>query len=301
MDSELDAALANAQITPAVIWSACVTIFGAVALVRILRGILRERGNAAGAREIAGVPAWDASLPQLCAFLAIAIFCLLGVGLICGYAARAIFPEADLRNNLTYLVPAMQPLALVAMLVFVIFASPAGAFPRPLSAAPERRMRRFLSVKNRFGVPALFGAAVVLVTLATALTLAIVQFLPEGARAIFQENQALVQELSDPGKRLAFALSVPAIAIFTPILEELIFRVGLYRFLKSRVPAVFAAILSSVIFALLHDAPVSYLPLAVLGCLLCFAYEKTGRVAAPILVHALFNANTLLLIALGAA
>lgn len=294
MDNLPEAALGNAQITPAVIWSACVTIFGVISLLRLLRGIRRER-------EFAGVPAWNASLLQLFAFLLMAVFCLLGVGLICGYAARALFPEADLRNNLTYLVPAMQPIALVTLLVFVRFASPAGAFPRPLDAAPERRMQHFLSAKNRFGVPAMFGSAVVLVSISAALMLAIVRLFPEGAQAIFQENQALVQELSEPGRRLSFLLSVPAIVIFTPISEELIFRVGLYRFLKSRVPAAFAAILSSIIFALLHDAPISYLPLAVLGCLLCFTYEKTGRVAAPILVHALFNANTLLLIALGGA
>lgn len=295
MDSSFESAFGVAELTPAVFWGAFVFLFGAFAAVRQFRALRREPPRQS-------VPAWDATLPQLTAFVAAALFCLLGVGILCAGAARKLFPDAELQGNLSYLVPVMQPLALVAILVFIKCVP--DAFPKPLDAARERGAgaRGFfslLSLKDAFGVPAFFGAAVFAVTLATLATLGVVSFLPEEIRAMFQERQQLVEELSSPGRALAFALSAPAIAIVTPILEELIFRVGIYRFLKSRMPAVAAAIISSVIFAALHDAAVSFLPLTVLGCVLCFAYEKTGRVAAPMLIHAFFNANTLLCIAIG--
>ena len=122
------------------------------------------------------------------------------------------------------------------------------------------------------------------------LTQLLTPYLPES----FQDDQVLVTALRQTDNPLLVALCVPAIAILTPIIEEIIFRAGLYRFLKSKMSAVPAAVLSSVIFALMHDAPASYLPLAVLGCVFCWSYERAGRLAAPICIHALFNANTLL-------
>ena len=146
-------------------------------------------------------------------------------------------------------------------------------------------------------VPAFFAAGIFIVTVGAALTSAAVALFPENVREIFEEKQMLVDALTSAENPLAAALCVPAIVVFTPILEEIVFRAGLYRFLKSKMTAVPAAALSSAVFALMHDAPASYLPLALLGCVFCLAYEKTGRLAAPVLIHALFNANSLVGIA----
>lgn len=235
---------------------------------------------------------WRASASQFCAFTGVAVFCLLAVGLICSAAARAIFPELlSSGSGILYLIPVMQTLSLVALLLSVkIFPE---AFPKNFdadSAELREPARVWLSPNNRFGVPAMFATGFCATLVLMLLTQLLIPYLPES----FQNDQVLVTALRQADNPLLVAVCVPAIAILTPIIEEIIFRAGLYRFLKSKMSAVPAAVLSSVIFALMHDAPASYLPLTVLGCVFCWSYEKTGRLAAPICVHALFNANTLL-------
>jgi hypothetical protein len=56
---------------------------------------------------------------------------------------------------------------------------------------------------------------------------------------------------------------------------------------------------SAGLFAALHGNWVSSLPLFVLGLVFAAAYERTGRIAVPMLAHALFNLNTLLLVLCG--
>lgn len=238
---------------------------------------------------------WRAKTADAFLLCAIAIFCLVGVGIFCANAARIAFPQIDFRKNVLWLIPATQTLALAALAgAMKIFPN---AFPKNFDAEKNARAADWLSPKNPFGVPAFFFAAIFVVGAASLLVQAAVNFLPENVREIFQTEQILVGAWRDSDNALVAALCVPAIAIFTPILEEIIFRAGFYRLLAAKISPVPAAIFSSVLFALMHDSPASYLPLTLLSCLLCFVYEKTGRIAAPILVHALFNANSLFLIA----
>ena len=57
-----------------------------------------------------------------------------------------------------------------------------------------------------------------------------------------------------------------------------------------------AFVVSAGLFALLHGNWVSSLPLFILGLVFAAGYERTGRMAVPMLAHALFNLNTLLLV-----
>ena len=264
------------------------TLLGLVAVVAQARSAIRNAPQS-------NVPAWNARSASALAFAGICIFCLVGSSLLCTSVARALFPDFDFADKPQALIPAIQTLSLAALIAArLIFPE---AFPPSFDAPKERRPRRWLSPMNPFGVPALFATGFFAVVVAAVVVKIAVVFLPENLREIFSENQELVNALgrSDP---LVVALCVPAIAVFTPVIEEIIFRAGLYRLLKSRMSAVPAALVSSVIFALMHDAPASYLPLTLLGCVLCLAYETTGRLAAPVLVHALFNANTLLCLVL---
>jgi membrane protease YdiL (CAAX protease family) len=87
------------------------------------------------------------------------------------------------------------------------------------------------------------------------------------------------------------ALGVLAVAI-APINEELLFRGGLFRFFNTRMPTSIAMILSSILFAILHLNWFSFLPLVVLGCFLCTATLKTGSLKSAMIMHALFNLNS---------
>jgi membrane protease YdiL (CAAX protease family) len=90
-------------------------------------------------------------------------------------------------------------------------------------------------------------------------------------------------------------------AIIAPVTEELFFRgilqSGLVNVLKRRWLAV---VLSAAVFGVVHAGgpenpqPHVVLPLTVLGVLLGVLYLKTGSLVAPITLHALFNAKTLL-------
>lgn len=87
--------------------------------------------------------------------------------------------------------------------------------------------------------------------------------------------------------------------VIAPLAEELIFRAGLFRYLRSRVPRSVALILPALIFGSLHGNWVAFVPLFLLAIVLSLAYERTGRIAVPIIAHALFNLNTMLLLLAG--
>jgi hypothetical protein len=46
----------------------------------------------------------------------------------------------------------------------------------------------------------------------------------------------------------------------------------------------------------LHANLASFVPLALLGIGLALVYEKTGSLVAPVVLHALFNLNTTLIV-----
>ena len=77
--------------------------------------------------------------------------------------------------------------------------------------------------------------------------------------------------------------------VVVPIMEEILFRGALYRALREHVGAPKAAVLSAVVFAAVHLNVASFAPILVLALFLAFAYEWTGSLWAPILVHAWFN------------
>jgi membrane protease YdiL (CAAX protease family) len=81
-----------------------------------------------------------------------------------------------------------------------------------------------------------------------------------------------------------------------PIVEELIFRGCLYRFLKSQTTILPAQIISGILFSLIHANIFSFLPLVLVGVLLARVYEKTGSILVSIWFHAFFNGYTLLML-----
>jgi len=94
-------------------------------------------------------------------------------------------------------------------------------------------------------------------------------------------------------------LIVALAAVVAPITEELIFRAGIFRYLRTRIPRPLAFVISALLFALPHGNWAAFLPLCVLGVIFSLAYERTGRIAVPMVAHALFNLHTLLLVMSG--
>lgn len=77
-----------------------------------------------------------------------------------------------------------------------------------------------------------------------------------------------------------------------PLCEEFIFRGLLQGGLRRSLPAWQAIVFSAAMFAIVHP-PLSMLPVLVLGLSAGWAYERSGTLAAPMLVHAGYNAAIL--------
>lgn len=82
--------------------------------------------------------------------------------------------------------------------------------------------------------------------------------------------------------------------ILTPVIEEILFRGVLYQALRLRMPVGSAALLSAIVFALLHGQIVLLIPFTIMGVILALIYERSGSLWPTILVHACNNGIILL-------
>lgn len=127
-------------------------------------------------------------------------------------------------------------------------------------------------------------------------------FLGEGllkAAHLPTERQELVDLFTQTKSPALLGFMVVLALVIAPVSEELVFRAGFFRFLRTRIPRWAAYGASAGLFALLHANWVSFLPLFVLGVLFAAAYERTGNIRVPMIAHALFNLHTLMLVLSG--
>ncbi len=110
--------------------------------------------------------------------------------------------------------------------------------------------------------------------------------------------QPLVELLAKDMPILNFLMIALLGIALAPLVEEIIFRGCLYRFLKSRHSILVAQLVSAVLFALLHDNLNSFLPLVFIGFILVRIYESTGSIYKAIYFHAFFNASSFIFMGL---
>ncbi|WP_040983888.1 CPBP family intramembrane glutamic endopeptidase [Oceanobacillus jeddahense] len=84
-------------------------------------------------------------------------------------------------------------------------------------------------------------------------------------------------------------------AILAPILEEIIFRKIIFGSLYKKMNFFFAAIISALIFAVIHWDFLHILVYTAMGFVFAFLYVQTKRIIVPIIVHA--GMNTLVVLA----
>jgi len=112
------------------------------------------------------------------------------------------------------------------------------------------------------------------------------------------DEQTVVSYFDGKAPAMAFIAMLLLAGVLAPIVEELVFRAGLYRFLRGKMSKNAAIVCSSAIFALMHGNVLAFPTLMLVGITLCLAYESTGSIKVPILFHAIFNLNSILLITL---
>jgi len=93
--------------------------------------------------------------------------------------------------------------------------------------------------------------------------------------------------------------STMMVVILGPVVEEIFFRGFTYNAIKKRWGVRSAMALTAVVFAGLHANLIGFLPIAALGFLLAYVYEKTGSLIPSITIHILHNGLMVTLLFLG--
>ncbi|MET1030811.1 CPBP family intramembrane glutamic endopeptidase [Domibacillus tundrae] len=90
-------------------------------------------------------------------------------------------------------------------------------------------------------------------------------------------------------------LVILAVAVFGPILEEIVFRKIIFGSLYNRLPFFFAALISSLMFSVAHAELEHTILYAAMGFTFAFLYVKTKRIIVPIVAHVSMNTFVVLI------
>ena len=115
------------------------------------------------------------------------------------------------------------------------------------------------------------------------------------------EPQDIVRFLAQPGASTARLVVAFSAVLFAPIQEEFIFRGYLYGVLRRYAGVPVGLLVNAALFAGIHGHAPSFGGLFVLAACLTLAYEWTGSLYVPMLMHALFNSLTVVSLFRGGA
>lgn len=96
-----------------------------------------------------------------------------------------------------------------------------------------------------------------------------------------------------------FPVQIIGLGIVIPIAEELMFRGILYKRFRERQGFLYSALWSSLLFSLMHSNTTQMIYTLLLGVLLSYLYEKFGSLRAPVVLHVLLNAGSVIFTELG--
>jgi membrane protease YdiL (CAAX protease family) len=107
------------------------------------------------------------------------------------------------------------------------------------------------------------------------------------------QRQAIVEMFSQSSTMEQRILIILLAVSLAPLAEEFIFRFFMYGVMKRYFGRGIAVVASALLFAAVHAHLPSFAPLFVLGSCFAVAYEWSGSILVPMVMHALFNAITL--------
>lgn len=106
-----------------------------------------------------------------------------------------------------------------------------------------------------------------------------------------QDAVILIQETESTIGFLGLVLLAVVVA---PIVEESVFRGGVYRYFKGKTSIFVSLLISGLVFGLIHFNIQSLPGLVAVGVCLGLAYELSGSLRVSIFFHAFFNLNSIL-------
>jgi len=92
------------------------------------------------------------------------------------------------------------------------------------------------------------------------------------------------------------SLQIQSLALIPAVFEEILMKGLIFTRLKKRYPPVAAVIITSLLFAVAHLAPIRIIPLFIFSCFTFWVYLRTGSLLFPIIIHFLNNFFTIVLI-----
>lgn len=251
------------------------------------------------------LPSWNVGLMTFLYFL-----CIVGA-LYLAFAAGAMTLTEAWKNNPVlkpWRVPvsgiASQAGMLAGLVVTLRLASGYGSWepqesPPSEALTPARNAFQFNAAKLKIReciVRGLIGmlAAMPVMMLAGFLWYQALELLSELGYRVNLERQPLLDIMNTDAGISVFVALVFLAVVVAPIVEELVFRGVVYRYLKGVFSPRAGMVFSSLFFSLIHLNLLSFIPLFLLGMLLCRVYEKSKNICVPIAMHAFFNANSVL-------
>lgn len=152
----------------------------------------------------------------------------------------------------------------------------------------ELGLSRLLSWSDIGLAPLTFIAYTLILTTVMGIVVAV---FPE-----FPADQAQDTGFNLFGSRMDNAIAFLTLVVFAPIAEEVLFRGYLYGKLKLYVPAFWGAVVTSLLFAIVHFQWNVGVDVFILSMFLCGLRSLTGGVWAGILTHMLKNAVAYLIL-----
>jgi uncharacterized protein len=229
------------------------------------------------------LPRWNASLADFLTFIFFVVGGTFFAAAAAGFAAKSLPIRGD---AMTVFSGAAAQLGMLGG-VWLYWSRPERGRPQ----APRSGPGVFAS-----------GAATFLVSLPILLLAANLAELFIKALGLPTERQSLIAMFANADSPLLLTIMITLAVVIAPLTEELVFRAGLFRYLRSWAPRWVALGVSAVLFASLHvnwvtlEGLTSFAPLVALAVMFSLAYERTGKIGTPIVAHALFNLNTIVLI-----
>lgn len=186
------------------------------------------------------------------------------------------------------LVTEPDPAAVIGRLLFLLNLQAACIMAAIYLIAVRWRGVSWHELGFRSAAPGWYRRAALLALLAFPLTIAVNFFVQQLTGSTSANPQF---DVVAPIGFSWFALfgMLMTVGVLVPIVEEVLFRGILYRWLSERWGVPVAAVASALCFSVLHGIPWLIPAIAVLGILLAIIYENSGSVWPAALAHGIYN------------
>ena len=110
----------------------------------------------------------------------------------------------------------------------------------------------------------------------------------------FPHSQAATYIFLALKNKWLLSLFILEIAFVGPLAEELLFRGFFYKFLRKRCNWAYSAVITSLLFAFLHNNLFGFFVIFIISMAICYLYEKTQNIVVAFLFHSLHNSLSII-------